>query len=224
MLAIEHEFIKDRSLTIAGLQLRLAIYAQMFPALTALMGEIIDKELIGGQLLDALHQSCTTGNPVIKNMFTRILFVCHKVFFHQINAWIVHGQLVDISQEFFIHKLQQNKDKGPGALGDVTKDDAKSELNKTTMSTMPGVSLFSSILMSTENFGDDDQSRDDEWNTLFSLRLSMLPSSYISASLAQKILFIGKAVKVLQSKRTPPEDRIPEDELQCFSEAIAKLQ
>jgi len=29
---------------------------------------------------------------------------------------------------------------------------------------------------------------------------------------------------VLQSKRTPPEDRIPEDELHCFSEAIVKLQ
>lgn len=154
LLAIEHEFIKDRSLTIASLHLRLAIYSQMFPALTALITEIVDKELIGGQLLDALHQSCTTGNPVIKNMFTRILFVCHKVFFHQVNAWIVHGQLVDISQEFFIHKLQQSKDKGPGVLSE-TKDDAKSELNKSAISS-PNVNLFSSILMSAENFGDDD--------------------------------------------------------------------
>lgn len=40
LLAIEHEFVKDRSLTIAGLQLRLTIYEQMFPALTALMTEI----------------------------------------------------------------------------------------------------------------------------------------------------------------------------------------
>ena len=52
----------------------------------------------------------------------------------------------------------------------------------------------------------------------------MLPSSYIPATLGQKILFIGKAVKVLQSKKTPPEDRIPATELQCFSEAIIKLQ
>jgi hypothetical protein len=96
---------------------------------------------------------------------------------------------------------------------DATKDDAKSELNKTSMSNY-GANIFSTIMvMSSGNFGEDDQNRDDEWNTLFSLRLSMLPSSYISASLAQKILFIGKAVKVLQSKRTPPEDRIPEDEL-----------
>jgi gamma-tubulin complex component 4 len=147
-------------------------------------------------------------------MFTRILFVCHKVFFHQINAWIVHGQLVDISQEFFIHKLEQAKEP------EVVRDDAKSELNRTASH-----NLFQSVMVkSNENFGDSDQNRDDEWNTLFSLRLSMLPSSYISASLAQKILFIGKAVKVLQSKRTSSEDRVPDDELQCFSEAIDKLQ
>lgn len=133
--------------------------------------------------------------------------------------------MVDICQEFFIHKLEHSKGKGPTPVADNT--DAKSELNKTGVSGVTnkdGVGLFTSILgLGTENFGEDDSTRDDEWNTLFSLRLSMLPSSYISASLAQKILFIGKAVKVLQSKRTPPEDRIPADELQCFSEAIVKL-
>jgi gamma-tubulin complex component 4 len=51
----------------------------------------------------------------------------------------------------------------------------------------------------------------------------MLPSSYISAELGQKILFIGKAVKVLQQQRTPVLERIPFDELQAFSEAIIRL-
>ena len=64
----------------------------------------------------------------------------------------------------------------------------------------------------------------EDWNSLFTLRLSMLPTSYIPASLGQKILFIGKAVKVLQSNKTPLEDRIPNSELQCFSEAIIQLQ
>ena len=63
-------------------------------------------------------------------------------------------------------------------------NDGKSEMNKTAVSTA-GANLFSSILvMTTDNFGDDDNTRDDEWNMLFTLRLSMLPSSYISASLA----------------------------------------
>ena len=40
ILAIEHEYIKDRTMTIASLQLRLSIYAQIFPALKQLMDDI----------------------------------------------------------------------------------------------------------------------------------------------------------------------------------------
>jgi hypothetical protein len=36
-------------------------------------------------------------------------------------------------------------------------------------------------------------------------------------------LFIGKAVRVLSSKRTRQEDRIPVEELQAYSEAITKM-
>ena len=59
----------------------------------------------GGELLDELYQNCISGNPVVKTMFSKILYSCHKVFFNQINAWIVHGQLLDICEEFFIHKM-----------------------------------------------------------------------------------------------------------------------
>ena len=55
----------------------------------------------------------------MKNMFSRILFVCHKVFYHQINAWLVHGQLIDLTDEFFIHKVENQS--GPAQDG-VTND------------------------------------------------------------------------------------------------------
>ena len=55
------------------------------------MEEIEEQGLRGGQLLDAIYSKCTTGNPVVKNMFTKILYSCHRVLYHQINAWIVHG-------------------------------------------------------------------------------------------------------------------------------------
>lgn len=61
----------------------------------------------------------------MKNMFTRILHVCHKVFFHQINAWVVHAQLVDICEEFFINRIDSSSDK---------KDAEESTLNKTMTS------------------------------------------------------------------------------------------
>jgi len=48
----------------------------------------------------------------------------------------------------------------------------------------------------------------------------MLPISYITVELAMKILFIGKAILILQSQRTPLQERVPIDELQAFSQAI----
>ena len=86
------------------------------------------------------------------------------------------------------------------------------------------MNVVSTILAMGPDKNDEDDSEAENWNSLFTLRLSMLPTSYIPATLGQKILFIGKAVKVLQSNKTPPEDRIPPSELQCFSEAIIQLQ
>ena len=73
------------------------------------MEDIVDHGLKGGQLLDAIARKCVTGNPILKSMFTKILYCCNRVLFHQINAWIVHGQLVDLCEEFFIHKINNSK-------------------------------------------------------------------------------------------------------------------
>lgn len=91
LLTIEQEYLSDRALTITTLQIKLQLYYCLFPALTACIKQIVDEGLQGGQLLDLLHDKRRTGNPVVQAMFTRILHECHKVLFHQINAWIVHG-------------------------------------------------------------------------------------------------------------------------------------
>jgi hypothetical protein len=51
--------------------------------------------------------------------------------------------------------------------------------------------------MNPESLGADDESKDDEWNSVYTLRISMLPSTYFPVHLADKILFIGKAIRVL---------------------------
>lgn len=224
LLAIEHESMQDRSLTVQGLHQKLAIYYQMFPALIALMEQIEDQNLKGGQMLDSIFECCTSGNPILKSMFTRILFCCHKVFFHQINMWIVHGQLIDICEEFFINKMQNSG--SSRAQGGVDDTQTEGPLNRTTTSvaSLSNLNLVGSILtMDPEGIAEED-SADDEWNTVYTLRFSMLPISYFPGQLAEKILFIGKAVRVLQSKKTADEDKIPLSDLQAFSEALMKLQ
>lgn len=44
----------------------------------------------------------------------------------------------------------------------------------------------------------------------------MIPVAYFPKSLAEKILFMGKAVRVLQNQRAREQDRIPEADLQAF--------
>jgi gamma-tubulin complex component 4 len=161
------------------------------------------------------------------------LFCCHKVFYHQLNAWIVHGQLVDICEEFFIHKINFSGQSAAGVKNTAQANENEKQMNTTKLSvnTVSNVNMIGQILaMAAENFGATDDfgeldasNIENEWNISYTLRISMLPHSYISTTLANKILFIGKAVRVLQSKKTKQEDRIPLDELQAFSEAIMKM-
>jgi hypothetical protein len=51
--------------------------------------------------------------------------------------------------------------------------------------------------MDPDRLGTDDDGKDDEWNTAYTIRVSMLPTNFISPSIAEKILFIGKAIRVL---------------------------
>ena len=104
-----------------------------------------------------------------------------------------------MTDEFFIHKVENQSS---GRDGQAVADDKSTNLNVTSTSALSagGVSsmnVVSTILAMGPDKNDENDSEAENWNSLFTLRLSMLPSSYIPASLGQKILFIGKAVKVL---------------------------
>ena len=138
---------------------------------------------------------------------------------------------MDICEEFFVHKINHGQGQQTGVKNNVANVENEKQLNTTKVSvnTVTNVNMIGSILsMAAENFGATDNFGElnlieNEWNISYTLRISMLPHCYISQSIANKILFIGKAIRVLQSKRTNIEDRIPIDELQAFSEAIMKM-
>ena len=144
----------------------------------------------------------------------------------------MHGQLVDICEEFFIHKINHGDGQQTGVKTTISNLDNEKQLNMTKLSanTMSNVNMIGSILSMAAEFGASDnfgelsnESVQSEWSISYTLRISMLPHCYISQTLANKILFIGKAIRVLQSKKTKLEDRIPLEELQAFSEAIMKM-
>lgn len=221
ILAIEHEHFINDSLNISHLSQKLALFYQLLPALCNCIYEIENQELKGGQLLDLIYHSCNVGNPLIKSMFTKILFYCNKVLYHQINAWIVHGQLLDISDEFFIHMIDKNDEVDEAYQGNRDTNKTMKDLSNTSQLSIGSNATFYRIKnVLGKNLQDDEK----EWNNLFTLRLSMLPHSYFPSNLASKILFIGKAVRMLQSKKTNEDDRIQIEDLKAFSAAISRLQ
>lgn len=198
----------------------------MFPALVSLMEEEIEEQnLKGGLLMETISQRCVTGNPVIKAMFTKLLFYCTKVLLQQINAWIVHGQLVDLCEEFFIHRITNNQTPPGKQEGNLDVSKVNKSANPTSVGSISNLNIVGTILtMDPDRLSADNDGKDDEWNTAYTLRMSMLPAKFISPQIAEKILFIGKAIRVLQSKSTSTQDRVPLDDLEAFSEAILRLQ
>ena len=63
-----------------------------------------------------------------------------------------------------------------------------------------------------------------EWNTTYTLDPGMLPSAYFPAMLSETILFMGKAIQVLQNRRTNEEDRISLADIESISKAFNRLR
>lgn len=145
------------------------------------------------------------------------------MLYHQINAWIVHGQLLDISDEFFIHMIDKSNEEINDAQtnkGDTSSRSLKDAASTSQLSIGSNATFYRIKTVLGKNLQEDEK----EWNNSFTLRLSMLPHSYFPSSLASKILFIGKAVRMLQSKKTSEDDRIQPEDLKAFSTAISRLQ
>jgi gamma-tubulin complex component 4 len=158
--AIEQEYLEERAISFPCLLER--INSEELEGVVRVVKQVENRKLRGGQLLDLLtgEERC----PYMKSIMQRVHSKVLQVFFHQLIAWSVHGNLLDTYHEFFI----------------------------------------------TEQEGD-------EWTSKFVLDLDMLPESCIGASQAEKVLFIGKAVRVLGNS-------IKTEEILEFATALREVQ
>jgi uncharacterized protein YsxB (DUF464 family) len=158
--SIEQEYLQERAVTIPSLLEK--IKSEELGGVLKLVVQVENRKMRGGQLLDivSIEERC----PSMKELMHSIHYKILQVFFHQLIAWCVHGDLSDTYHEFFI-KEQEG----------------------------------------------------DEWTNKFTLDLDMLPETVISASQAEKVLFIGKAIRVLAKS-------ISNDEVLSFVTALREVQ
>ncbi|MCO5567124.1 hypothetical protein L7F22_020810 [Adiantum nelumboides] len=154
----------------SGSSVLVSLFESILPPLHALVQEVKDKNIKGGRLLNMLHTKCHCGVPELQTCMERLLWHGHQVMYRQLAAWMVYGLLQDQHGEFFISRLQHEGMPSAAANG----------LDK------PGQSHSSA----------DTELAD--WHSSFQVFLDMLPQ-YIPLQVAESILFVGKAVRILRN-------------------------
>ncbi|KAL2612318.1 hypothetical protein R1flu_024010 [Riccia fluitans] len=175
VLKVEQNLLSDPLPVLASVTEGLHRFEMLLPPLYALVREVEREEMKGGRLLNLLHAKCHCGIPQLQACMQRLLWHGHQVMYRQLAAWMVYGLLQDQHMEFFICRRQDSE--GQNGL-----TDAESLAEK---------SRFRSV--------EDDRLAD--WHTGFQVCLEMLPE-YIPLAMAESILFVGKAVRVLRNPST----------------------
>lgn len=173
----EVTFINDQAMSLLELRHKLADYIELFPILYATVTSIRSQRLSGLQISDFLYVQSSLGSPCAKKCFESLLQHCHRVMFNQMISWLLHGELVDYYGEFFIEEKLLAV---TTATADVSSETPRHDHDDSTSSCVVA---------------------EYEWNLRHVLRLAMLPRSFLPARLAEKVLFVGKAVHIVRRAR-----------------------
>ena len=116
---------------------------------------------------------------------------------------MVHGLLQDTHSEFFIQQT------------------VKPDQHTSPLSTVPSQPHTQSQPL-PQSTGDSNAT---EWHKGFKVSMQALPPN-VSVSIAESILFVGKAVRVLQRPTGPlkSHDLLPQSDAISFAQALRQLQ
>ncbi|KAK9542243.1 hypothetical protein VZT92_000118 [Zoarces viviparus] len=190
LLDLEQEFLGDPHLTISHVNYKLDQFQLLFPSVMVVVESIKSQKIHGCQILETVYKHSCGGLPPVRMALEKILAVCHGVMYKQLAAWMLHGLLLDQSEEFFVKQ-------GPSAGGAAANQEEEEEdLGLGGLSGKQLRELQDLRLIEEENMLAPSLQQ-------FSLRAEMLPS-YIPIRVAEKILFVGESVQMFENHNHSP--------------------
>uniref|UniRef100_A0A1A8QIU2 Gamma-tubulin complex component n=1 Tax=Nothobranchius pienaari TaxID=704102 RepID=A0A1A8QIU2_9TELE len=190
LLDLEQEFLGDPHLTISHVNYKLDEFQLLFPSVMVVVETIKSQKIHGCQILETVYKHSCGGLPPVRMALEKILAACHGVMYKQLAAWMLHGLLLDQSEEFFIKQ-------GPSAGGAAaSQDEEEEDLGLGGLSGKQLRELQDLRLIEEENMLAPSLQQ-------FSLRTEMLPS-YIPIRVAEKILFVGESVQMFENHNHSP--------------------
>uniref|UniRef100_A0A673CKL4 Gamma-tubulin complex component n=1 Tax=Sphaeramia orbicularis TaxID=375764 RepID=A0A673CKL4_9TELE len=190
LLDLEQEFLCDPHLTISHANYKLDQFQLLFPSVMVVVETIKAQKIHGCQILETVYKHSCGGLPPVRTALEKILAVCHGVMYKQLAAWMLHGLLLDQSEEFYVKQ-------GPSAGGAAANQEEEEEdLGLGGLSGKQLRELQDLRLIEEENMLAPSLQQ-------FSLRTEMLPS-YIPVRVAEKILFVGESVQMFENHNHSP--------------------
>lgn len=190
LLDLEQEFLGDPHLSISHVNYMLDQFQLLFPSVMVVVETIKSQKIHGCQILETVYKHSCGGLPPVRTALEKILAVCHGVMYKQLAAWMLHGLLLDQSEEFFVKQ-------GPSAGGAAANQEEEEEdLGIGGLSGKQLRELQDLRLIEEENMLAPSLQQ-------FSLRAEMLPS-YIPIRVAEKILFVGESVQMFENHTHSP--------------------
>ncbi|KAM3876843.1 gamma-tubulin complex component 4 [Diretmus argenteus] len=190
LLDLEQEFLADPHLSISHVNYVLDQFQLLFPSVMVVVETIKSQKIHGCQILETVYKHSCGGLPPVRVALEKILAVCHGVMYKQLAAWMLHGLLLDQSEEFFVKQ-------GPSAGGAAANQEEEEEdLGIGGLSGKQLRELQDLRLIEEENMLAPSLQQ-------FSLRTEMRPS-YIPIRVAEKILFVGESVQMFENHNHSP--------------------
>eukprot|EP00904_Undaria_pinnatifida_P009331 jgi/Undpi1/5528/HiC_scaffold_2.g00805.m2 len=194
---VERDVMTDPTLTLARVYAGVREYTSVLPAVAeacvAVTGDQGRGRLKGPQLLEILHERSHFGAPDVRQRLRRLVWYCSQVLMNQCVSWLLHGLVVDPCNEFFV---QKNAQPNGGSVRPALSAGFDGLGNERHAAFEEGDEAASRRV--------DDWGGEEEWNSTYTVRLALVPTTFVPHRLAQKMLFVGKVVRVL--RQASPQD------------------
>ncbi|PAA93265.1 hypothetical protein BOX15_Mlig032545g1 [Macrostomum lignano] len=174
LVDLESELIADPYLSLNYVQCRLEEFQLLFPALSDLLESIERSNARGTQLMEKIVHRMPCGLPSAQSAFDALLQRCNRLAYRQIGDWMLQGTLDDPYSEFFVRLVDQKQQ--------------QQEQQKKPTAAVPGAPNATTAAADTSSIIVSTGAQKAE------LQFSLLPA-YLPLTLAQRILFVGEAVR-----------------------------
>lgn len=181
---LEKKFLRKPTTSLMFIFHEVEKFRPLFEFLLRLINGIQTQKLFGCQILQFLQDNSMHGNDQIMDAVLTIQRSVYVIFIQQLCQWLIYGKFMDTYNEFFI----------------THSEDSVDSEKRRTFSTQTSVNTSNS----------SDQSVNAElWH--YDINYDMLPH-YFPKSWAEKVLFIGQTVLMLNSDPRDSSQNIAEQE------------